>query len=57
MPAPGRPDDDTLTCQWCGQPVPRSRATWWDGEPQCPDPIRCAERIPAKPLRPAGGRH
>lgn len=32
-------------CQWCRQPT-QGPPTWWDGKPQCPDPIQCARRIP-----------
>lgn len=31
-----------LVCQWCRLPV--AKPTWWDGLPQCPDPIRCDRR-------------
>lgn len=37
-------------CQWCQQPA-QGRPTWWDGKPQCADPIRCDRRIPRKASR------
>ncbi|GAA1065261.1 hypothetical protein GCM10009574_028740 [Streptomyces asiaticus] len=35
----------TVTCQWCGTPIPRHTATWWDDQPQCRDPFACARRV------------
>jgi hypothetical protein len=30
-----------VCCQWCGHEIPEKEATWWDGQPQCPDPQDC----------------
>ena len=39
-------DKDTVICQWCGHPIPRATARWWDNKPQCPNDFACARRTP-----------
>ncbi|MGW1157808.1 hypothetical protein ACWD48_06180 [Streptomyces sp. NPDC002519] len=53
MPTQQPTSNGTLTCSWCGHPVPRRRAKWWDGKPQCPNPFRCTDRIFAAQNTPA----
>ncbi|MEW2402196.1 hypothetical protein [Streptomyces sp. NPDC046862] len=36
-------DNPPPVCQWCEQPV-TGQSVYWDGRPQCPDPIRCEQR-------------
>lgn len=41
-----------VTCQWCRRPIPADTATWWDDQPQCPNPHRCPPRTsPASAAR------